>query len=302
MKKFIYLLILNLLVIIHAKTQELYVSSEPASNMPARSMGFRIGGQWMPQNYFGLASVYRISPEYMLGISKNSMIHVAIYGSNFYRFYENQPDFNVEGASIYYKYRFLSHDQDHHHFRMAAFGKLAYSNNPTVYQEINLAGDNSGAMVGIIGTELIKKLALSGTISYTQIIPNDLKLPELIHISPHQHSLNQETTGNIDPNNIVLPTLSNNAISYSLSAGYLAYPKKYKDYKTTNINLYLEFLGQYQPQLNVGYLDIAPALQLIFKSYIRLEMAYRKELTGNIFRVHDESLNLKLEVNFFGCW
>lgn len=301
MFKYCFFIIFNFIMIIKIEAQELYVSSEPASNMPAHSLGFRLSGQWMPQNYFGLPSIYRLSPELMVGISKKSMIHVAMYGSNYYRFYQNQPNFNIEGASIYYKYRFLSLDQDHHHFRMAAFGKLAYSNNPTVYQEINLAGDNSGAMVGIVGTELLRKLALSATFSYTQSLANALKLPEII-LFPNKSDGYPAIAGNKDPNYEVLPALANSAYNYSLSAGYLTYPKKYKDYKTTNLNLYLEFLGQFQPQLQVGYIDIAPAVQLIFNSFIRLEMAYRKQLNGNMFRVDNESLNLKLEVNFFGVW
>ncbi|MFX7792925.1 hypothetical protein ABTK00_21030, partial [Acinetobacter baumannii] len=75
------------------------------------------------------------------------------------------------------------------------------------------------------------------------------------------------------------------AIDYSLSAGYLVLPKAYTSYKQTNLNLYLELLGQQLTDRKGYFMDIAPAAQLIFNSSIKFNMGYRWQIAGNVNRM-----------------
>ena len=92
---------------------------------------------------------HRYVPEAMIGISKNWMVHVSSTLSDYYF-----PNLQLESGKIYGKYRFLSNDNVHKHFRMAAFGEMAYSNAPYLYDDANLDGDNSGLQAGLIATQL----------------------------------------------------------------------------------------------------------------------------------------------------
>jgi hypothetical protein len=83
------------------------------------------------------------------------------------------------------------------------------------------------------------------------------------------------------------------ALSYNLSIGYLLVPHTYKNYDQLNVNIYMEFLGkayeaatvhQYgnvpvpinTPLLQAGnYVDIAPGIQLIFKSNLRIDLSVK---------------------------
>src|SRR6185312_5944066 len=115
-------------------------------------------------------------------------------------------------------YRFYSNDEVHRHFRMAAFAEASYSRNPFYYGDINLDGDNSGVQAGLIATQLLNKLAVSGTTSLVKVFRNKEKMP-------------------------MPPDYSQAALYYSLSAGYLLLPLHYTDYKQTNLNGYLEAIG-----------------------------------------------------------
>src|SRR5580698_7675566 len=118
-----------------AFSQELYVNTEPASNMATNSLGIRLENQ----GYFNPAYKNRSTFELMYGASKYLMLHAAFYESDYY---QNQQHF--EGGSFYTKYRFLSIDSVQKHFRGAFFTKVSSINNPIVNQEITLEGDNSG--------------------------------------------------------------------------------------------------------------------------------------------------------------
>ena len=94
---------------------------------------------------------------------------------------------------------------------------------------------------------------------------------------------------------------SRNALNYSLSAGYLLLPRTYKSYKQTNLNLYVELLGksnldQYRRNY---YVDVAPAVQLIFNSTTRLDLSYRTQLFGDMARNMTTAYMVKLEHNIF---
>src|SRR5579862_3389107 len=91
-----------------AFSQELYVNTEPASNMATNSIGIRLENQ----GYFNPEYKNRTSLETMFGASRSLMIHGALYASDYY--FSSQ---HFEGGSIYVKYRFLSVDSVQQHFR-----------------------------------------------------------------------------------------------------------------------------------------------------------------------------------------
>src|SRR6185312_11330270 len=113
--KFIGLLaIISLVVAGPVFSQELYVSTEPASNTATHSVGIRLENQ----GYFIPGYKNRGIVEVMYGASKNLMLHSSIYQSNYY---QNSQRF--EGVSAYAKYRFFSVDSVQSHFRGALFVK-----------------------------------------------------------------------------------------------------------------------------------------------------------------------------------
>jgi hypothetical protein len=248
--------------------QELYVNTEPASNMATHSLGVRLENQGYQNN--GLKD--RTTLELMYGASKSLMVHTSFYASDY-----NQSGQHFEGASVYAKYRFLSVDTVQRHFRGAFFTKLSSINNPFINQEISLEGDNSGLQSGLVFTQLLHKLALSGSASYLRAFDN--------------------RGGYVLP-----PGNSRDAVAYTLSAGYLLFPKSYTDYKQVNLNLYAELLGKSNPGYGQSYLDAAPAVQLIFNSLFRVDLSYRTPLYGNMLRNSRNNYLIRLEYNLFNIF
>jgi len=248
--------------------QELYVNTEPASNMATQSLGIRLENQGYNSN--GLKN--RTNLELMYGASKNLMLHTTFYASNYY-----QSSQHFEGVSVYGKYRFLSVDSVQRHFRGAVFVKAASINNPLVNQEIALEGDNTGLQSGVVFTQLLHKLALSSSASYLRAYDN--------------------RGGSILP-----AGNSRDAIAYTLSAGYLLFPKTYQDYKQVNINLYTEFLGKSNPGYGQSYLDVAPAVQFIFNSVFRVDLSYRAPLYSHMLRNSANTYLIRLEYNLFNIF
>ena len=247
-------------------TQELYVFTEPASNMPTKSIGVRITNEGMFNNP---DFVSRTIPEVMIGFNKNLMMHAQGFLSDM------DGKYRLEGGSLYAKYRFLSLDEAHSHFRAAAFGRISTSKRQTYTRDINLEGDNSGIQGGLIFTQLLHKLALSTTLGYAHAFENR----------------DRQIAGMPQPKNMV---------SYSLSSGYLVLPVVYKDYKQPNFNLYLELLGKTDPSSGQSYLDIAPAIQMILNSTTRIDLGYRFQATGNMDNRYTKNMYLlRAEFNFF---
>lgn len=245
--------------------QELYVNTEPASNMATGSLGIRVENQ----GYFTPTYKNRSTIEAMYGVSRHLMVHGSVYMSDYYS--NNQ---HFEGGSIYAKYRFLSIDTVQRHFRGAFFAKLSSINNPIANREITLEGDNSGAQGGVVFTQLLHKLALSGSVSYLRAFNNS--------------------------GDYVVPTdRVRNAVAYTVSGGYLLLPRNYRDYKQVNLNLYCELLGKTNPGHGESYLDVAPALQLIFNSTCRLDFSYRTPIYNDMQRNTKNMYLIRLEYNFF---
>ncbi|WP_428328193.1 hypothetical protein [Mucilaginibacter sp.] len=248
-----------------AFAQELYVNTEPASNMATHSLGIRLENQ----GYFRPDYKNRSTLEVMYGASKHLMLHGSLYMSDYYQ--NNQ---HFEGGSVYAKYRFLSIDSVQKHFRGAFFAKLSSINNPVINQEISLEGDNSGFQSGVVFTQLLHKLALSGSVSYLHAWDN--------------------TGGNN------LPSVNaKDAIAYTLSSGYLLLPKAYRDYKQLNVNVYAELLGKVNPGYGQSYLDAAPAVQLIINTLLRVDFSYRVPLYNSMVRNTERMYLVRLEYNIF---
>ena len=252
-----------------ARGQELYVFSEPASNMPAHSLSVKLGYR-TPVSDNNNTYRQRYLPEIMFGFNKHLMVHLAGSFSDFY-----SPQLRWESVKTYAKYRFYSADEVHRHFRMAAFAEAAYSRSPFTYGDINLDGDNSGVQAGIIATQLVSKLAISGTSSFIRVFSNGN-----MHLNHYDHSLT--------------------AFYYSLSAGYLLLPFNYSDYKQTNLNLYFETIGMKGLDKGDYMLDVAPALQIIFNSNLKINLGARLQATGNMVRPGENNYFVSVERTFLG--
>jgi len=248
--------------------QELYVYTEPASNMPAKSVSAKVTAM-LGDSYGTFKQRYK--PEIMFGINKNLMVHGAATFSNMHT-----HKMEAEGAFGYAKYRFLSKDKVHAHFRMAAFAEGGYSKNGLLYDELNVQGDISGLHAGIIATQLVNKFAASTTVGYVHAFYDKDKLH---HANP------------VDK-----------ALQYSLSAGYLILPIEYTSYEQLNFNVYAEFIGQRSlADKKTHFIDMAPAIQFIFNSNSKLNLGYRFQLSGNAERSMTESFLVSFEHTFFNA-
>lgn len=262
--------------VVAAGAQELYVYTEPASNMSKGSIGVRLTNKFMKMKSSDQWR-YRAETELMLGVSRKLMLHFNTYSGNVYR-----NKFIFEGASLYGKYRFLSNDDVHRHFRMAAFLKLSASTNRSQYltphghyelsADIDLDGNNSGLATGVIATKLEKRLALSSSVSYVRAVKNINSNKSIIQY-PRQ------------------------GVNYTASIGYLLLPKEYVSYRQTNMNLYLEYTGQTASNYN-SYGELNPAVQFIFNSIARLDVGTSFVLYSSSDRMTNGGVLLRFEYNF----
>jgi hypothetical protein len=256
---------------ISCQAQELYSATEPASNRAAGSIGFRVDNLIM--NEVNSSKInYHLIPEIMIGVSKKLTIHGNVFFSN------RSKKFAGEGGSLYAKYRFLSNDAVQRHFRMAAFGRISRNNSDIHQEEINMNGHNTGFEAGVVATQLLKKVALSSSVSFVKASDNG------------------------KGNKFLYGSKNSKAINYTFSFGKLMLPKEYKDYNQTNINLMLEFLSQVNTGSGRYYMDVAPSLQMIFNSQSRVDLGYRKELSGTLLRTAPNGFFIRLEHNLFNVF
>jgi hypothetical protein len=217
------------------------------------------------------ATSYHLMPAVLWGISKRMMIHVGAYASNM------DGKFAAKGGNIYFKYRFFSRDEVHNHFRMAAFASYSFNNSFIHEYAIDLNGHNSGYDVGMVATQLRKKMAMSATVSFAH------------------------ATDNIGEK-FLFGNKLRNVVGYSASVGRLMIPREYTSYKQTNMNLMLEFLGQMNTHNGYAWLDMAPAIQFIFNSRVRLDLGYRYALVKKLQRYATQGGLLRLEYNLFNVY
>jgi hypothetical protein len=254
------------------KAQELFVFTEPASNMSTSSAGIRLNNYFMNETNSSKTD-YHFIPEIMYGASKRLMLHGEVFFSN-----SSTNSFSFEGGALYGKYRFYSEDEMHSHFRMAAFGRYSFNNSIINEEAINLNGNNSGYETGIIATKLLNKFAFSATASF-------------LH-----------ATDNGNNNKFYFDNAQHNAIGYTLSVGKLLLPKEYTSYRQTNLNAMVELLGQTNTGGKRGYLDLAPSLQLIINSVARVDIGERINLSGKLRRTAPGGTFIRLEYNFFNLF
>ena len=269
MKKWITLIILFFLFD-KGNAQELYVFTEPASNIPAHSVSAKLTDHFVTTDKIYGRFSQRFMPQVMFGFSKKFMVHIGATISNMHT-----AEFRYESFNLYAKYRFLSHDEIHKHFRMAVFVEGSTTRAPFHYDEITLMGDKNGVELGLVATQLWNKLALSGTISHTQVLDQSRK-SDVIYV----------------------PARAYKSMNYSLSAGYLLFPKEYTDYKQLNINLYTELLAEQTLDIKKHCVDLAPAIQFIFNSNAKLNIGYRFQVSGDMSRMSTNSWLLSFERTF----
>lgn len=264
------LLVGGMLLNREASAQELYVFSEPASNMPSKSISLKLSAK-LGEHKEPYKFMQRYTPELMFGLNKDWMVHFAPTFSNM--FTSNQ---RWESARVYAKYRFLSADDVHKHFRMAAFGKASYTRNLALFDEINIEGDQSGFEGGVILTQLWNKLAVSSTLSYAHSIRREAEIP------------------------LYLP---DDAFNFTLSAGYLVFPLNYKNYNQPNLNVYAELLGQRSLDMKKYVIDFAPAIQLILNSNLKINFGYRFEIKNSyMYRMMPRTYLISIERTFLKAW
>jgi hypothetical protein len=272
MKKFFVVLLTACSSCSLVSAQELYPFTDPASNIPARSLTAKLGLR-LADPVSASRMRQRFTPELMAGINKQLMLKVSTGFSDYY-----QSGLQWESVKGYLKWRFYSKDGIHRHFRMAAFVDGAYSRNPLRYDEMNLDGDNSGIQAGWVGTQLIHKLAISGTVSAMRIFDP--------RFSQSQQNI----------------SMDQDAFNYSLSAGYLVFPRSYENYQQINLNIYLELLGMKGLEAGRYYLDLAPALQLILNSATKINLGIRTEIAGSAYRLADRNYFISVESSFLNVF
>jgi hypothetical protein len=182
-------------------------------------------------------------------------------------------------VGIYAKWRWLSIDDVHKHFRAAAFLKGIYSSNDLLYDELTGEGDQSALQAGLIFTQLVNKLAVSSTLTWNEVLDEERWLK---YAGPRNFGYS--------------------SLNYALSAGYLVYPKKYSSYGQTNFNLYLEIIGSNGIDRQFNFLDLAPAAQFIFNSSSKLNVGYRFQVAGNAFRMAQSGFNVSFEQSFLSVF
>ena len=232
------------------QAQELYVSSEPASTMPARSFLIKQGYS----NMTGAQQLNNFYTQLQFGLSKKLMTHL---------------ETNFKSLEWYTQYRIYSKDAMYEHLRMALFFKAINSNSNAIQtNSILLDGQESALHSGLIVTKLKHKWASSLTLGTVV----------------KQASLAQNgATG----------------FQYSFSNGFLMYPKVYSSYSQTNVNFYLELIGQSLYSGKANYVDIAPAIQFIFNSQAKLNVSYRLPLVNQTNRATYNTASISWDYLFF---
>lgn len=262
---------LGILFVNAGHAQELFTWSEPASNMAARAIGIRATNSLVKESV-GNTYRYHLLPELMLGVSGKTMVHLESFFSN------EKGKLNAEGAALYLKYRFYSHDEVHSHFRMAVYGRAAINNSEVHQLAIDLNGRNSGYESGLIVTNLKNKVALSAGASFLHAADNS------------------------DDNKFHYGKAYRNAIGFNLAFGKLMLPRNYTDYKQTNLNLMLELLGQTNLANGDTYMDLAPTVQFIIMSQMRVDAGYRFAIKNELGRSNGDGFLLRLEYNIFNAY
>jgi hypothetical protein len=190
--------------------------------------------------------------------------------------------YRFNGVNVYAKYRFLSRDGLGTHFRAAAYAEYGFLKVPHDEAEPNLLDDTRGFGGGLIATWLHQRFAASLTTGI--ILPGSYR-----GLTPDWQ---QQLPG------VPTEVRYGRAFNYSLSLGYLLFPRQQKDYSQTAFSLYCEFLGKSHGAAriffdNLGapgtpyevsgagvevlrrnwYLEVHPSIQAVIASNLRIDLA-----------------------------
>ena len=245
--------------------QELYINSEPASLIPKGTKVVRLTNSNIfldGYNIMGsIGNAFIVTPSLSYGLSKKIMLSGSIQFANKPYEQDMMPNFGLNGFKLYSKQRILTTDKQKYHTRLSSFLKYSYHENKFMKDNLDLELQDTGLELGIIGTQLINKLAISITTAITRISNIDEKLT--------QGSTVKWQTTNL------------NTFKNSISAGYLLFPRKYNSYKQTNFNLYIEYLTntilnkEFPVRYNKFSSTFAPGIQFIILSRSRLDFSYK---------------------------
>jgi hypothetical protein len=278
----------------HVHAQELFIKEEPASTIPKGVLGIRSFGEAYkePGNQLraltGLRLMYGLTPRLTIMLSGTASNHHSKQLPPDFPDH-NTPQIGVHlpwrfnGLNAYAKYRLLSIDKEKQHFRIAGYGEASWLEVAHDEAEPDLLDDTKGLGAGVIATWLKNHFAASFTAGY--IYPFD-----------YQGGIPDTYGGGLP--DVPVKVKYGKAINYSLSLGYLLFPRKYTSYKQTNINFYLEFLGKsYKAGQvfleNIGapgrsyeikgtavtvfapnnYVELHPGAQLILASNLRIDLS-----------------------------
>ena len=291
-------------------SQELFPNNEPASSIPKGVLGIREFNESFKEisiyrNLFSLKLMYGLFSKLSISASGTVTNHHGLdfppglashthpaSGSPVYSTGNFQRGivypYLFTGVYLYAKYRFLSLDQEHAHFRMAVYGEGSNVNVAHDEAEPTLMDDTKGYGGGLIATYLKYHFAVSLTAgvimpgTYRGFSPDTFGHPSVIPQVPTEVKYGK-------------------AIKYNLSFGYLLFPRKYENYNQMNWNIYLEFMGktygeakviQYgdklvpisTPLLEAGnYVDICPGIQTIIKSNLRVDFSVQFPLVNKAY-------------------
>ena len=255
----------------HLSAQELFTFSEPASNMAAKGFGFRVTNNLAKQSASDKYE-YRLLPEIMWGVSGKIMIHAEGF------FSKEKNSFGPDGGALYLKYRFISRDEIHSHFRTALYARASLNNSAIDQPAIDLNGKNSGCEAGLIATKLANRTAFSAGSSFIHAANNGAH------------------------NKFFYGDKNRNALAYNLSAGRLMLPLEYVSYKQLNVNVMLEVLGQFNFGAEKNFLDLGSAIQFIILSRMRIDAGYRFAVVKDVMRTAPGGFLLRLEYNIFNAY
>jgi len=258
MKKIFLFFLIFLFLYNHSYSQELYINTEAASLIPKGTKVIRFNYSSIFLNQTNekesIKNALLFAPSLAYGLSKKIMISGSFQISN--KPYEKDlvTNFGFNGFKLYSKQRIFTTDKQKNHTRLSSFVKYSFHKEKFMKSNIDLELQDKGFEFGLIGTQLIKKLAISITSAYTRV--NDI----------------YDKSNNL----FKLGTLKN-----SISAGYLVFPRKYKSYKQTNFNLYLEYITNtitnksFPERFNKFSSTLAPGIQFIILSRSRLDFSYK---------------------------
>jgi len=259
---FILFLLIHTYII---SAQELYINSEPASLIPKGTKVVRLTNSNIfldGSNIMGsISNAFIVTPSLSYGLSKKIMVSGSFQFANKPYEQDMMPNFGFNGFKLYSKQRILTSDKDKYHTRLSSFIKYSYHENKFMKDNLDLELQDTGFELGLIGTQLIKKLAISITSGFTRISNIDEKFT-------------QGTTVKWQKTNV-------NTFKNSISAGYLLFPRKYKSYRQTNFNIYLEYITNtiitkdFPSRYNKFSSTLAPGIQFILLSRSRLDFSYK---------------------------